>query len=50
MSIDVILMTPSRCLLDIYYTTVWYNLHTYSKSPNESLLVSLFVLGQTWAD
>jgi hypothetical protein len=24
-------------LLDMYYTTVWYNLHTYSKSHNESL-------------
>ncbi len=37
-------------VLDIYYTTVWYNLHTYSKSPDESLLVPLFTLGQTWAD
>ncbi len=40
----------SKGVLDTYYTTVWYNLHTYSKSPNESLLVPLFVLGQTWAD
>jgi hypothetical protein len=27
----------SRWLLDIYYTTVWYNLCTYSKSHDESL-------------
>jgi hypothetical protein len=40
----------SKGVLDIYYTTVWYNLHTYSKSPNKSLLVPLFILGQTWAD
>ncbi len=40
----------SKGVLDIYYTTVWYNLHTYSKSPDESLLVPLFVLGRTWAD
>ncbi len=25
---------PAPWMLDIYYTTVWYNLHTYSKSPN----------------
>jgi hypothetical protein len=37
----------SKGVLDIYYTTVWYNLHTYSKLPDESLLVPLFVLGQT---
>ncbi len=34
-------------LLYIYYTSVWYNLHTYSKSQDESLLVSLFALRQT---
>jgi hypothetical protein len=40
----------SKGVLDIYYTTVWYNLHTYSKSHDESLLVPLFILGQTEAD
>jgi hypothetical protein len=37
----------SKGVLDTYYTTVWYNLHAYSRSHNESLLVPLFVLGQT---
>ncbi len=27
----------SKGVLEIYYNTVWYNLHTYSKSHNESL-------------
>ncbi len=27
----------SKGVLDIYYTTVWYNLHTYSKLHNEPL-------------
>ena len=27
----------SKGVLDIYCTTVWYNLHTYSKSHHESL-------------
>jgi hypothetical protein len=38
-----------RLLLDIYYTTVWYNLHTYSKSHNQSFS-PLFVVGQTGTD
>jgi hypothetical protein len=36
--------------LKLLLLLVWYNLHTYSKSPDESLLVPLFVLGQTWAN